>query len=201
MKVIGISGKIGTGKSTLANEIQKLTGFAKFALADAVKEEVSKYYGVPLDWCYTHKSWSRFVDEFYYIDGLRTLVPTKTCMTIRDLLQFHGTEVRRKQDPEYWTKQAQIKLNRYAHEGCSGVIIDDVRFESEVRFIKDNGGIVIRLEPYEGWMPSPGATASHESEIALDRYKDWAAKLRPQFGELAREAEFIVKLFGLTDEN
>ena len=199
MKVIGLSGKMGTGKSTLAEELKKLTGFAKFAFADAVKQEVNKYIGVPLEYCYQHKSWIWLVDRSYVVDGVEYFPSEKYSMSVRDILQWWGTDVRRKQDPWYWTKQAQRKLHDLSDSGCPGVIIDDVRFEGEVRFIKDNGGLVVRVEPYDGWKPTPGAAANHESEIALDRYKDWAANLRPQFGELAREAEFIVKLFGLKE--
>lgn len=46
-------------------------------------------------------------------------------------------------------------------------VISDVRFPNEAEAIKDRGGILIRVER------NTGNTEIHDSEIALDDYKDW----------------------------
>lgn len=51
--LIGISGKIGVGKTTLANEICKLSGFTRTAFGDVLKREVSERFGFDSQLCYS----------------------------------------------------------------------------------------------------------------------------------------------------
>ena len=187
MKLIGISGKIGSGKTALAEELVKLTGFVRVSFADPVKQEVSQIYGVPLEFCYHHKQWACQLREKYFIDGVEYTPPQTT---VRDLLQWHGTEVRRKQDLAYWTKQMKGRLNELWDNDCPWIVIDDVRFEDEAWFVKDNGGILVRIDPYVGW--ESGSGARHSSETALDKYEGWDIRCRPAFGELKNVAKEIL---------
>ena len=96
MKVIGISGKIGTGKTTLTNILlEQLKGkWERKAFGDFLKEEVSEIFRFSKALCY---------DE----DGKKQLIqiqkhviprPSKDIMTVREILQWWGTEVRRKEN-------------------------------------------------------------------------------------------------------
>ena len=49
MKLIGIIGKMGTGESTLARILAERLGGKVYSFADALREEVSAEYGIPLD--------------------------------------------------------------------------------------------------------------------------------------------------------
>jgi len=180
MKLIGISGKIGTGKTALAEELVKLTGFVRVSLADPVKQEVSWIYGVPLEFCYHKKSMRYPIADQHVIDGAFYYPPHMA--TVRELLQWHGTEVRRKQNPDFWLIQMQKRLVELEFCDCPGAVIDDVRFEDEAEFVKDNGGVLVRIDPYVGWEPGPAAR--HSSETALDKYEGWNIRCRPAFGEL-----------------
>jgi hypothetical protein len=186
MKVIGISGKIGTGKTATATELVKLTGFARASFSDALKQEVSRIYGVPLEFCYVKKHLPYPIEDAYTIDGVEYWPPQTT---VRELLQWHGTEVRRKQNPDFWLIQMQKRLVELEDNGA---IIDDVRFEDEAKFVKDNGGILVRIDPYVGWEPGPAAR--HSSETALDKYEEWDIRCRPAFGELKAFAGEICEL-------
>jgi hypothetical protein len=189
MRLIGISGKIGTGKTATAEELVKLTGFARASFSDALKQEVSRIYGVPLEFCYFKKHLPYPIKYGYFIDGVEYWPPQTT---VRELLQWHGTEVRRKQDPAYWTKQMKNCLYEYWDNDYPGVVIDDVRFEDEAEFVKENGGVLVRIDPYVGW--EPGLAARHVSETALDKYKGWDIRCRPAFGELKAFAGEICEL-------
>jgi len=190
MKLIGISGKIGTGKTALAEELVRLTGFARASFADALKQEVSRIYRVPLEFCYCKKHMRYPIAYQHVIDGAFYYPPHTA--TVRELLQWHGTEVRRKQNPDFWLIQMQKRLVELEFCGCLGAVIDDVRFEDEAQFVKDNGGILVRIDPYAGW--EPGAAARHSSETALDKYEGWGFRCRPAFGELRDLAGEICKL-------
>lgn len=180
MNVIGLSGKMGTGKTTLANLICSLVpGAVRMSFADALRGEVAEHFGFRLE----------LVREPFFKDldlqiGLRW-------MTGRELLQWWGTEVRRKADACYWSDKMRGYLFEQEEEGCPLVVIDDVRFLDEAALITASGGKLYRLVPYNGW--NPGPNAEHASETALDDYPDFACRLAPAFGNLAPSAAMIAE--------
>lgn len=180
MRVIGLSGKIGSGKSTLAGLIlELLPNTERLAFADPVKEEASAIYGFPLEWAYSaaRKSW-----VFELSKAGKALMGCETS-TVRRALQYHGTDLRRAQDPDYWIKAVKDKIQRLAEAGTVGaVIVDDVRFPGEADLIRNfPGGELYRLQPYPGWTPGP--FAGHISETALDDYNGFHLTLSPQLGQ------------------
>lgn len=184
-KLIGLSGKAGTGKTTFAElAVQKLGG-KKIALADAVKEEVSEFLGfcdVPYEqrhmWGVTQDREDTFVLPLHqwlrcitvYGDDLPMLLrrelsmtPDGLCGTYRQLLQLWGTDFRRSENPDYWvdkTAERILSLDGY-------VFVDDVRFVGEAEMIKRLGGTLIRIErPDRPRISNP----THQSEVDLDDY-------------------------------
>ena len=180
MKLIGISGKMGTGKTTLAKMLlERLPGRLKrVAFADLLKQEVSEKYGIPLEWCYSEEGKSKTVDN-----------GTWEQWTVRELLQWYGTEFRRAEDPDYWVKAMLHELDMLEiHNGYDGVIIDDVRFPNEADLVKNNDGYLIRIAPYVGW----DKPSDHASETALDSYTGWSAILCPEYCGLSLVADWVV---------
>ena len=176
--IIGISGKIGTGKTHLSNLfIKKHPEYIKIGFADILKEECSKKFEYPLKWNYSEKGKNELV--IYK-------VPIYYPKTVREILQWYGTDVCRAKDPDYWVKKMQKRaLEVYMKEPLCGtpkIIIDDVRFINEAKWIQNMGGKTIGLNPYPGWKPGP--FAKHQSEIDLDNYEDFDLVLNPQFGQL-----------------
>lgn len=180
--IIGISGKIGCGKTVLGRLIARRHDYSRVSFGDLLKQEASAAWKYPLRWNYTHKGKGRTVHS--------------TGCTVRELLQYHGTEVRRKEDPDYWVDQMRVELKtlqRFYPEGeILNVVIDDVRFPNEARMVKDMGGVLIRIQPYPEWVPGPHA--DHASETVLDWVNcgayirdslTWDLVLTPEFGALA----------------
>jgi dephospho-CoA kinase len=162
-KIILLSGKAGSGKSTtasvlieLAEQVGRYAYIQKFAaplykMHDAVKEVAESY-------------------------GIATL-PKE-----RELLQFLGTEWGRElKGPNVWVKAALNNLNLADRNAKvpTVAIFDDVRFENEVTLLKEELGnkvLVIRLEAPEFIRKSRGAAGNsdsfqHPSECGLDHYK------------------------------
>jgi hypothetical protein len=186
MKLIGISGKAGYGKTTFATHAIRTYGGTKIALASALKDEVAEFltsclvpfearhlYGATLD---RSEFFEVAVRDWLTVDYRvrRILNPYLTTspdgqtvsMTYRQLLQLWGTNYRRAQDPDYWVIKTRDKILKT--EGL--VFIDDIRFESEVNMVKDLHGVLVRLErPGGPFIDTPW----HESETALDGYKGW----------------------------
>lgn len=79
---------------------------------------------------------------------------------IRTLLQNYGTNVRRNDDPEYWTKRWIDTVETKERN----IIVDDVRFINEADAVRDKGGILIRIVK-NGQVD----TDTHDSEVEMDK--------------------------------
>lgn len=177
--IVGLSGKIGTGKTTLANLICKqIHGMSRISFADALRHEVSACYGVPMEWMLTQEGKARVVDKD---------VAGGHAVTVRDLLQMHGV-FRREMDRDYWVKKTGDILTQNHH-----FIIDDVRFNNEAALVHLFGGIMLRIDTFPGWEPVPGA--GHVSETALDLYDGFDLRIRPSYGTLEDFAPFLADWF------
>ena len=86
-------------------------------------------------------------------------------MTARELLQYFGTDIRRKMNTDEWVNHT---LRTIKSEQSSLAIIADVRFPNEVESVKSAGGKVIRLT-------REFKEDGHSSETALDKNNyDWS---------------------------
>jgi hypothetical protein len=63
-------------------------------------------------------------------------------MSIREVLQYVGTEIFRKMQPKVWTNTL---LRRIKQDSYQMALVSDVRFDNEIEAIKEAGGIVVGL--------------------------------------------------------
>lgn len=103
-------------------------------------------------------------------------------VNMRQALQFWGTEVRRKQDENYWVKRGLKKCSKQWLKG-KAVLITDARFPNEIDAINSLGGTTVRLNvsqsaqferiyQRDGFYPKTEALA-HLSETSLDDYTNF----------------------------
>jgi hypothetical protein len=179
--LLGISGKIGCGKSTLAAMLAERLGWRVLSFGGLIKDETSRVFHFPRSWCDSQ-------------EGKRRIVPLKPSVglgataTVRQLLQYWGTDVCRAKDPLHWLKA----MESIVAENDGGTIIDDVRFPNEARMILARGGQLVRLDPYKGWVPGP--EAGHVTETALDTWPTWALRCAPSKGSLSVVAQQVVDM-------
>ena len=188
--IIGISGKKGTGKTTLAQQIiQAHPEYSIQSYAKILKEIVGLILNIPADdmdlpevkslpsgikgWRIVKKSGQEnpvplvygsakaAIDDMVKYKLLADKYETKIFEpTVREVLQFVGTDLFR--DRFHPETWTSALMRRYTPD--QNWLIADVRFPNEAKAIRDKGGIVIRVE-------RPGEYKDlHPSETALDDY-------------------------------
>jgi hypothetical protein len=131
-RLIGIKGLAGHGKDTVANMIVKYLSPERaeiISFAEPLKGIVSILTGIPPE----------------DINQNKTTSLPEYGMTVRGLLQKIGTDLLREQvHPEIWVKLADKKIEKIPQNKT--VIISDVRFENEIRYIReDKNGVLFHV--------------------------------------------------------
>lgn len=128
-KLYGLAGKAGSGKDTAADILVRELGFAKYSFARPLKDAAACIFGLTDEQLYGDQK--EVVDPFWGV-------------TPRYILQQMGTEAMRMTfGSDIWTQVAERWLQRNPDEN---VVIADVRFENEARWVRDQGGIVVHIQ-------------------------------------------------------
>lgn len=98
------------------------------------------------------------------ISRINLLCHESASMTVREVLQFFGTDVCRRMYDNVWADACVRKIER---EESEFAIVADCRFPNEVEAVQNAGGKVIRLTRHI-------SEDAHESELILDKENfDW----------------------------
>jgi len=155
--IIGLSGKKGSGKSTVAEYLhRRLDGAERLSFAFKLKLLAQECFGA------TPSQVGGSEDQKNTI--------TECGLTGRELMQRIGSGMRAIW-PQCWIRAWETEVvGMWAEDGAAfPIIVDDVRYRNEVDVIKKMGGIVIRLTraPHDGDF--------HPSEVSLDDYDQFDA--------------------------
>ena len=162
MAIISISGKIGSGKDTIADIIMQYTPYHRWQVkkfAGKLKDIAEILTGVPK---------INFEDQEFKQQDMGP----EWGMTYRDLLQKLGTEAMRSGlHKNVWVNAlfADYQFNIEEDEQIRYWIITDSRFPNELAAVKKHNGIAIKVIRDSG--NTIGIT--HTSETALDNYTEW----------------------------
>jgi energy-coupling factor transporter ATP-binding protein EcfA2 len=160
--LIGITGTKGSGKSTLAAMLRDEIPNAEIvALADALKDDVAdlvagiQYIVPPIgrEWLEAHKG-----------------------TVYGPLLQGFGSLFREAVSPDYWVEQVAAYWLDVVDNNIGGVdalIVPDVRYENEARWITSQGGLLIAVQGPSRWEGDERDTA-HPSETGVDTVRQLA---------------------------
>jgi len=187
--IIGFAGKAASGKTTAAKHLleQSDLNIIILPMAQMLREEVANFIRQIGAEKYVSLVYGDQDDKvrIFYVDEKRALEncpvwksfvvdhheiqdqPGQSAVTVRRILQWWGTEYRRAQDHDYWTKAWERKLGEYDLDSTH-ILVDDVRFVNELNIIKKHGGTFIKIE-----RPGFNGANNHSSENSLDHYSDW----------------------------
>jgi len=176
MKIILISGIARSGKDTTAELLSnKLIDSGKTVLithfADLLKYTMIKFF-----------NWNGVKDD-----------------TSRSLMQKIGTDIVRKENPNYWVAFLESFLSMFKNE-WEYVLVSDFRFKNEHEYFLSKGWDckAIRVERLEFESELTKEQKQHESETALDSYNfDYYLRSKSGIDNLTLEVdklyEFIIK--------
>jgi hypothetical protein len=170
LNILSLSGFRGSGKDTVCDYLKTLDdSIIRFSWADELKKEVHGIFNIPLaklhapDYIKTNTKTSLntkdliSANEIIFNSKRHNIKEFKESLTVREVLQLWGTEIRRYNDKDCWIKKFNI---------ISGnVVITDTRFKNELDFVKKNKGKSI-------WLMSESKNDTHKSEQDMSKYCD-----------------------------
>ena len=190
---IVIAGKMGYGKDYVGNLIKdNFSNVEKISFADALKEEVEYIINLirnnsSLEHIAYEMNVSKDEIKPLYIamiafKDINELTVKKKNSTIRFMLQYWGTDVRRKNNENYWVQKTVNKILEINKLG-NVALITDGRFPNELKGVSELNGITIQLDisrekqienllNRDGILPNKEAF-NHPSETSYLEYKDF----------------------------
>lgn len=176
--IIGLTGPAGCGKDTVASILQTHCGAAVLAFADALRSEIVEAYCVE-HICLTRRdtkehpmqalALARCLDSSFVnaitVHHMHAGLPldVEAPRSPRQIMQWWGTEYRRKQHPEYWVQKARQSVRWLLTTlRPPAVVLTDVRFDNEAALVRES------LSGYIWQVKRPGCTVqpgAHTSEV------------------------------------
>jgi hypothetical protein len=164
MKLIGLNGAIGSGKSEAARFLSDKYGYKEITF----KAEFVRRIFLSLGICDRHPDHEIYLNLFYdqeLKDKSNELLGGLTPREVK--LSFSGWV--RSIDPDAFVKPTELKIKTYSKlktQSLLDIVVSDVRFDNEAQLIKRNGGVIWKIERQNNPFK---IKSSHESEKDLDK--------------------------------
>ena len=146
MQIIGICGKAGSGKDTVAQYLTENYGYQQLSFAKILKDMLAVAgLGEP----------ANRDDKEKNIEGFP--------FSFREAAQTLGTQWGRHLDKDIWVKLTMRSLKPYGK-----YVISDVRFENEATMVRENGFLIHVV----GRSVDMGRLGTHSSEAGIIRKRE-----------------------------
>ncbi len=183
MKLIGISGKRGSGKDLLGRYLSAY-GYVRRPFAGALKEAVRRDFGFTEE--HTDGKLKEAKTKFYtaVYSNPTTLNPDIIKnYTPRDIMIAYG-QFFRQFDPNWWVVRSLHSIS-----DTDKIVVTDVRFENEANYIKNLGGFLVRLERKPQLNVYGPEALTDISETALDNYGKFDYTISAEYNVLPTDLE------------
>lgn len=136
--IIGLTGFKRVGKTTVSKYLEDKYGYIRVNFKDGLIAEIKQNFpdllNEIIDICGA-------VGADYTLEELFVEKPS----LMRALMVNYGTEVRRREDPDYWVLQWKMKVADMMLQGHRNIVTDDLRFLNELQAVKAWNGTTIRI--------------------------------------------------------
>ncbi len=151
LNLIGVNGKIGSGKDTFADYLVKEHNFIKLSMSDILKDACAKLFDIDIEY---------FHDRILKENEIPNYVSSNSNIKItpRYIMRTVGTELTRKYFPNHFIKIMNNKINKILNEVKEveeinninnniiiNIIIPDIRFIDEYDMIKSFNGYIVKI--------------------------------------------------------
>jgi len=158
-KLIGIGGKLRAGKNVVSDHLEAEHAWAVINMSDALNDALlAMDPWIEIHDAQTYVRYVTLVDSVGYVEA-------KTYPDVRRYLQLLGTEVGRNMiGDDVWVDIVRSRVKGLMESGCN-VIVTGIRFDNELKMIKQLGG--------ESWwvdrpsLNNSGESAAHSSETGV----------------------------------
>jgi hypothetical protein len=158
-RLIGITGRAGAGKDTVADYLVNMLGYTKYPLSAPMKKILNDRF------CWTDANWA---DREWKEAPLRAAGSLDVdfgvnCFSPRSWAQWLGTEVGRAIGGEdVWVNMVK---RAWANDGHGFAVVPDIRYDNEARALKSQGAVILRV-----LRPDVGNVLAHSSEKGISDY-------------------------------
>ncbi len=181
--IIALAGYAAVGKDTIADLLVEHLGFRKLAFADALRGEVSNAFGIEISYL-VHPSTKNNPMPALAMRrapiGFLAAVSLAHDVVARDrtgrvtaewldqprsprqIMQWWGTEYRRREHDKYWSRQLFQRVIDCMRDGESRFAITDLRFQNEADIVRALGGQIwqVKRPGIDGTTTAEGTHAS-----------------------------------------
>lgn len=177
--IIGLVGRAGAGKDTVASILSESHGHIRVAFADALRIEVANAFKID----------PRMMDDRFQKERVSDRITIARCddqafiarmkelghdihqhRSPRQILRWWGTEYRRQVcTDKYWLERMQDSIDSLMRTGTRKIVITDVRFINEAEFINSLFGQIWRVTRTS----ADSVEADHPSESEQDQIRSW----------------------------
>lgn len=144
MKLIGLVGFKQSGKSTAAKYLEEKYGFVRHNMKDALIAEIKQNFPDLLREIANETYKYHYIYSAVPVECIEQLFDEKPPL-MRALMVNYGTEVRRREDPDYWVHHWKLGVPALLAEDEYNIVTDDIRFVNEAQAIKGWNGKLIRI--------------------------------------------------------
>lgn len=147
IRLIGITGKAGAGKDTVADYLKAVANFKAVAFATPIRSALKAIFGF---------------EDALFMHPYKEVVLEEYGKSPRQMMQTLGTDwARNLVNRDLWLILAGKKAADYHRLGYN-VAITDLRFENEAEYIRKIGGVVWHVD-----RQSAGTPHAHASEAGV----------------------------------
>ena len=176
--IIGLAGPIGSGKDTMANYLVTHFQAHRLKFADTLYAMAGAFDSN------IHPDMPHKAKDEYVLNNV-------ALGTRRNFLEKLGTEFGRDQiATNIWVLKIDHEISKlkFLLGDSVNIVISDVRFPNEAKYIRDNGGHIVHLKP--NW---ECAKTGHASDSGLP-YVDGDSYLPLQLGSVNKGGDLLMRI-------